>query len=136
MESLVVNQLSPQAYEWFLGFLRAVDTKNPYALGTLLSERCTMQVNSDPPVEGRAAILGRLGYLWSSFRTLEHEPLGIYGTDRSFALEALNHYTRTDAPPVTLRAAAFVDRDEEALVTSIRFYTDTTALYIRASARE
>jgi hypothetical protein len=130
--SLAVNQLSQEGFDWLLRFLSAVDAKDPYVLGAQLAERSVLRTNSDPPTEGRGAILSRVGYLWSSFRTLEHEPLNIYGADRAFALEALNHYTRTDTTPVTLRAVTFIDRDESGLVTSIRLYTDTTALYIRA----
>ncbi|GAA0603874.1 hypothetical protein GCM10009416_46880 [Craurococcus roseus] len=38
-------------------------------------------------------------------------------------------YTRLDGGAVTLRAAAFTDRDEAGLVTSVRLYTDTGPLF-------
>ena len=133
LQGLAVNQLSREAYNWCLDYLAALDAKDPYALGVHLAEDCTLQLNNDPPVKGKAAILDRLVYNWSSFGTLEHEPLNIYGTDGAFAVEALNHYTRTDGTPVTLRAVTFTDRDEGGLVTSMRLYTETTSLYMRAS---
>ncbi len=46
-------------------------------------------------------------------------------------LEALNHYKRNDGQEVKIRAVAFTDRNTEGLVTSVRFYTDTTPLFTK-----
>lgn len=132
LERLAASQLTQEAYDWLLEFLSALEAKDPYALGARLAEHCTLQIDSDQPIEGRAAILNRLARFRSSFSALEHEPLNVYGTDKAFALEALNHYIRADGTAITLRAVTFADRDESGLVTSIRQYADTTALYIRA----
>ncbi len=43
-------------------------------------------------------------------------------------LEALNHYTKSDGKPITLRAVAMTDRDANGLVTSFRIYTDAQKL--------
>lgn len=78
---------------------------------------------------GKQAVLQAPGYYWPTFGSLKHDLLNIYGTDRSFAREALNHYTRKDGELVTLRAVAFTDRDEQGLVTSVRLYTNTAPLF-------
>lgn len=40
----------------------------------------------------------------------------LFDSDSSFVLEALNHYTRHDGKVVTIRAAAFTDRNEAGFV--------------------
>ena len=88
-----------------------------------------MQSNNNPPMQGREAVMQGLGSYWKTFTSLEHELLNLYGIDSSFVLEALNYYKRNDGKPVTIRAVAFTDRNEDGLVTSVRFYTDTTPLF-------
>ena len=92
-DKLRINQLSPNIYEWYLAYLQAVDTKNVEVYGTFLADDCVMRSNNNPPVEGKAAILQGLSYYWSTFNSLTHDLLNIYGTDSSFVLEALNHYS-------------------------------------------
>lgn len=126
---LRINQLSPKTYEWYLTYLQAVDTKNVEVYGTFLADDCVMQSNNNTLVQGKAAILQGLSYYWTTFDSLTHDLLNIYGTDSSFVLEALNHYKRNDGKVVTVPAVAITDRNETGLVTSIRLYTDTTPLY-------
>ena len=128
-ENLRVNQLSPAAYDAYLRYLAALDAKDVDAYGAFLADECVLQINNGEPVVGKAAILPMLGQYWSSFGGLEHDLLNIYGTDASFAAEALNHYTRADGRSVTLRAVACTDRDAAGLVTSVRLYSDTTPLF-------
>lgn len=80
-------------------------------------------------MEGKEAVMQGLAGYWTTFTSLEHDLLNIYGDDSSFVLEALNYYQRNDGKAVTVRAVAFTDRNEEGLVTSVRFYTDTTAVF-------
>jgi ketosteroid isomerase-like protein len=128
-DQLRINQLSPVAYEWYLSYLDVLDQKNVEGYGAFLSEDCVMQSNNNPPVQGKAVILQYLAEYWSSFGSLTHDLLNIYGSDSAFMLEALNHYQRQDGKAVTLRAVAFTDRNPSGLVTSVRFYTDTTELF-------
>lgn len=124
---LRINQLSAKTYAWYLTYLEAIDSRNVEAYGSSLAEDCVMQSNNSHPVLGKAAIVQFLANYWQTFASLEHDLLNIYGSDSCFVLEALNHYQRHDGKAVTLRAVAFTDRNE-ALVTSVRFYTDTTEL--------
>jgi len=133
-DRLRINQLSPKIYEWYLAYLQAIDTKNVEVYGTFLADDCVMQSTNNPPDEGKAAILQGLSYYWSTFDSLTHDLLNIYGTDSSFVLEALNHYKRNDGKVVTVPAVAITDRNEVGLVTSIRLYTDTTSLFASTAA--
>ena len=108
-ENLRISQLSPAAYDWYLSYLKVLD--------------------NNPPAQGRATMLNYLSQCWSTFGSLKHELLNTYGTDSNFVLEALNHYTRLDGKPVTVTAVAFTDRNPAGLVTSVRFYTDTTPVF-------
>jgi len=90
-------------------------------------------MNNADPMAGKDAVLAGLGAYWPSFGTIEHDLLNVYGTDEAYVLEALNHYTRLDGSPVTLRAVAFTDRDADGKVTSVRLYTDTAPLFAGAT---
>ncbi len=106
-----------------------MDRKDLDAYGAFLAEGCALQMNNQPPTAGKEAVLRGLASYWQSFGSIEHDLDNIYGDDRRFALEALNHYRRLDGRAVTLRAGAFTDRDEAGLVTSVRLYTDTGPLF-------
>ncbi len=129
IDKLRINQLSPEAYEWYLSYLKVLDAKDIEGYGAFLSDDCVMQFNNNPPVQGKAAILDYLSQYWATYGSLTHDLLNIYGSDSAFVLEALNHYTRLDGKAVTITAVAFTDRNEAGLVTSVRFYTDTTPLF-------
>ncbi|MBW4475069.1 MAG: nuclear transport factor 2 family protein [Stenomitos rutilans HA7619-LM2] len=128
-ENLKINQLSPQAYEWYLGYLEAIDNKNIQQYGAYLADDCVMYQNNNEPIAGKAIILEGLFHYWQTFKGLTHDLLNLYGTDSSFVLEALNHYQRHDGEAVTVRAVAITERDESGLVISFRFYTDTTPVF-------
>lgn len=133
-DRLRINQLSPETYEWYLAYLQAIDSKDVEVYGTFLAGDCVMQSNNNPPVQGKAAILQSLSDYWTTFNSLTHDLLNIYGTDSSFVLEALNYYQRNDGKVVTVPAVAITDRNEAGLVTSIRLYTDTTPLFASTAA--
>lgn len=128
-ENLKTNQLSPEGYEWYLTYLEALDAKDPERYGSFLADDCVLRMNNGEPVDGKAAVIGGLSQYWATFGSLEHDLLNIYGTDSAFMLEALNHYTRLDGKPVTLRAVALTDRDQTGQVNSVRLYTDTEPLF-------
>ncbi|BAZ19474.1 hypothetical protein NIES4073_03440 (plasmid) [Kalymmatonema gypsitolerans NIES-4073] len=128
-DNLRINQLSPKTYEWYLKYLEVLDSLDIEAYGKFLAQDCSVQSNNNPPIEGKQVVMQGLAAYWKTFASLEHDLLNIYGNDLSFVLEALNHYKRTDGQLVTIRAVAFTDRNEEGLVTSVRFYTDTTPVF-------
>ncbi len=128
-DNLKTNQISHEAYTWYLGYLVAIDDKNIVKYGTYLADDCIMIQNNQEPVRGKTVILAGLAKYWQAFRNLEHELLNIYGNDSAFALEALNHYERHDGGKVTVRAVALTDRDEKGLVKHFRFYTDVTPVF-------
>ena len=117
------------AYDWYLDYLDALDAKDVDRYGGFLADTVVLQQNNQDPVSGKDTVLEGLAAYWQSFGALEHDLLNIYGSDDAFVLEALNHYTRADGAPVTLRAVAFTDRDDDGKVTSVRFYTDTGPLF-------
>lgn len=129
LSKLRCNQLSAGAWKWYQRYLAALDAKDLPRYAQFLAADCMLQFNSAPAVSGKTAITGLLDAYWRSFGELRHEPLNIYGEDRRFVLEALNHYTRLDGRAVTVRAVAFTDRDEAGQVTSVRLYADTAELF-------
>lgn len=129
LENLRANQLTPAAWAWYQQYLAAIDNSDVDAYVAHLAADATIQFNNDAPVAGRATIEAMLRQYWKSFRAVTHEPLNIYGTDNSFVLEALNHYTRHDGKTVTTRATAFTDRNPQGQVTAIRIYADTSPVF-------
>jgi ketosteroid isomerase-like protein len=132
--SLRVNQLTAPGFDWYLNYLAILDRKDLHAYGSMLADDVVLQMNSAEPVRGKQAVLEGLGYYWPSFGSIKHDLLNIYGTDDSFVLEALNHYTRLDGEAVTLRAVAITDRNAQGLVTAVRIYTDTAPLFAAHTA--
>lgn len=132
--TLRINQLSEAGYKWYLTYLDALDAKDVGRYGSFLSDACVLIMNNAAPVVGKDAVVAGLSYYWQLFGALEHELLNIYGTDKSFMLEALNHYQRLDGTSVTLRAVALTDRDESGKVISVRLYTDTGPLFTQGAA--
>lgn len=131
--NLRINQLSEQAYAWYLEYLKVLDSKDVEGYGQFLGDECIMQVNNSIATIGKRAVIERLSYYWRSFDSLEHDLLNIYGTDRAFVLEAFNHYRRIDGKEISLRAVAFTDRDNEGKVRSIRLYADTSELFLSST---
>ena len=127
--NLTVNQLSPEGFAWYLSYLSSLDVKNLPIYSQFLADDCELYVNNMGPVKGKEAIVGMLGQYWPSFGSLRHDLLTILGDDRHFMLEALNHYTRLDGSPVTLRAVAITRRNDSGSVVSTRIYTDTAPLF-------
>lgn len=128
-DNLRINQLSTEGYEWYLSYLNALDSMDIERYAEFLSEDCVLIMNNSEPLEGKESLLEGLSQYWKFFSGLEHNLLNIYGTDSSFMLEALNHYTRLDGDAVTLRAVALTDRNDEGKVTSVRLFTNTDPLF-------
>lgn len=87
-------------------------------------------------MDGIEAAREGLGQFWQSFGMLRHEELNIYGTDENFAHEALNHYITLDGRNVTTRAVAFIDRDKEGRICSLRVYGDQSPLWAREDLKD
>lgn len=71
-----------------------------------------------------------LSQYWQGFGTLRHTELNIYGNDRNFVHEALNHYTTLDGREVTLRAVAWIDRNDAGEIVEVRVYSDQSPLWL------
>ncbi len=127
--SLRINQLSESAYERYLQYLHALDSLDIEAYAKFLADDCEVQSNNNSPMKGKEAVRQGLGTYWQSFKELEHDLLNIYGTDQNYVLEAINNYTRLDGKKVSIRAVAFTDLNQDGLVKSVRFYTDTTPVF-------
>lgn len=128
-KNLRVNQLTANAYENYLAYLTAIDNKDIDAYGKFLADNITVQFNNDAPMQGKQTVLQGLGYYWQSFGTIEHDLTNIYGTDKTYVMEALNHYVRKDGNKVTIKAVAFTDKNEEGMVTSVRIYQDVSPVF-------
>lgn len=130
---LRVNQLTDAGWDWYQRYLAALDAYDVDAYCAYLSPDVVVRFGNDPPLEGIDVVREGLGEFWGSVTAmgyrLRHEPLNIYGDDRRFVLEALNHYDGADGRRVTVRATAWTDRGDDGAVVSVRLYQDLSALY-------
>lgn len=132
MNAVRINQLSDDAFEWYVGYLEALDCGDPEAFRAYLGEDCIMQINDNLPLYGANVILGALGHNWATFERVEHEPLNIYGSDLRFAVEMLWHFSRRDGQCVTV--PSFVDRGGDGRALSIRLFADLAPAFEKRRA--
>ncbi|WP_458719698.1 nuclear transport factor 2 family protein [Candidatus Nitrosocosmicus sp. R] len=62
-DKLRINQLSEKTFQWYLGYLNAIDERDIESYKDYLSDDCTMQINNDPPVSGKDQIITHLASL-------------------------------------------------------------------------
>jgi ketosteroid isomerase-like protein len=133
-DSVRINQLGTEATAWLREVLSALDAKDVDAYTDFMADDVEVTFNNgDMSMRGRDAVREGLAGFWQSFGTLEHEELNIYGTDRHLVHEALNHYRTLDGRSVTIRAVAWIDRDDSGRVQSLRVYNDQSPLWENAS---
>jgi hypothetical protein len=128
-DKLRINQLSGKAFQWYLGYLNAIDDNDIESYSSYLSDECTLLINNYPPVNGKDQIIKHHTSLWTSFRGNARDLLNIYGSDSSFSSEITNNFTLQDGNEITINAVGYLDRNEEGLLTSIRLYADFSPLF-------
>ncbi|MEM7574741.1 MAG: nuclear transport factor 2 family protein [Bacteroidota bacterium] len=128
-QNLKVNQLSADAYRNYLSYLRAMDNKDVETYGQFLADDVEMWFNNEQFGSGKEKILKGLADYWQSFASIEHDLTNIYGSDRNYVLEALNHYKRHDEKDATVKAVAFTDLNEKGKVKSVRLYMDMAPVF-------
>lgn len=130
LSNIRTNQLSAEGTEWLSQLLHVLDAKDLPRYITFFRPDATIMVNNGTPtMKGTDVIQQGLGGFWQTFGSLEHEELNVYGTDKRFVHEALNHFTTLDGRKVTTRAVAFIDRDEEGRIEELRLYGDRSPVF-------
>lgn len=128
-QNLKINQLSAAAYERYLSYLDAIDSKDIDKYAKFLASDVSVQFNNNAPVCGKEEVLSNLRLYWQSFGAIEHDLINIYGSDSNYVLEALNHYVRHDGKKVTIHAVAFTDLDDDGRVRSVRIFQDVSPVF-------
>ena len=128
-DKLRINQLSEKTFQWYIGYLNAIDKRDIESYANYLSDDCSMRINNDLPVSGKDHIIKHLTSLWTLYKEDTHDLLNIYGTDSSFSSEIINHFILEDGKEILINAVACVDRNEEGLLTSVRLYSDFSPLF-------
>jgi ketosteroid isomerase-like protein len=134
-QNVRINQLGPEATRWLHEVLTALDAKDVDAYTGFMADDVEVSFNNgEMTMRGRDAVRDGLARFWQSFGTLTHDELNIYGTDRNLVHEALNYYTTLDGREVTIRAVAWVDRDDDGNIVSLRIYNDQSPLWDQPAA--
>lgn len=128
--SLRANTLNPETTSWLFHLISLLDDKN---LDEYLKHFHPSTIirfnNGHPTFRGIDEARTGLAAFWSTFDTIEHEELNVYGDERTLVHEALNHFVTLDGRRVTVCAVAFIDRDEQGLITELRVYGDQSGLW-------
>lgn len=129
-EHVRTNQLSDLATAWLAQVLNALDDKDVDAYTAFMADDVEVTFNNgDMAMSGRDAVRQGLAEFWKSFGTVRHDELNIYGDDHRFVHEALNDYITLDGRDVTIRAVAWIDRNDDGQITSLRIYHDQRPLF-------
>lgn len=130
LDNVRINQLSDEGTAWLQSILTTLDAKDVDAYTGFMADDVEVTFNNgDMTMRGRDAVRDGLAEFWQSFGTLLHDELNIYGTDRNLVHEALNYYTTLDGRDVTIRAVAWIDRNDDGEVMSMRIYKDQSPLF-------
>jgi len=130
LDNVRINQLSDEGTAWLQSILTTLDAKDVDAYTGFMADDVEVTFNNgDMTMRGRDAVRDGLAEFWQSFGTLRHDELNIYGTDRNLVHEALNYYTTLDGRDVTIRAVAWIDRNDDGEVMSMRIYNDQSPLF-------
>lgn len=134
-DNVRINQLSAEATDWLRSVLVALDSKDVERYTNFMADDVEVVFNNgEMTMRGRNVVHDGLSAFWKSFDTIEHDEMNIYGTDQNLVHEALNYYTTTDGRRVTIRAVAWIDRNERGEVTSLRIYNDQSPLFATPDA--
>jgi SnoaL-like domain len=126
---LKVNQLSPKAYEWYLGYLNAMDKLDLDAYASYLATNCELQFGNNSIVKGKNNVVEALRAFWATIDGDEHNLQNIFGDDNNFVLEAFNTFKLKDGKTVTVPAVAITEKNSEELVTSVRLFMDVAPIF-------
>ncbi|MGI9029599.1 MAG: nuclear transport factor 2 family protein [Ilumatobacteraceae bacterium] len=130
LDNVRINQLSDEGTAWLQSILTTLDAKDVDAYTGFMADDVEVTFNNgDMTMRGRDAVSDGLAEFWQSFGTLRHDELNIYGTDRNLVHEARNYYTTLDGRDVTIRAVAWIDRNDDGEVMSLRIYNDQSPLF-------
>lgn len=128
-DQLKMNQLSPEAYTWYLAYLNAMDQLDIASYASFLADDCEMQFGNNATIKGKKDVVEGLKAFWATIDGDDHNLQNIFGDDRNFVLEALNTFKRKDGKTVTIPAVAITERNLEGLVTSVRLFMDVTPIF-------
>lgn len=121
----------PEAFEWHLRYLAAVDRTDAEAYGTFLAEDSTFRFGNNPPVTGEAAILEGLRQFWATYDGKRSTSC----TTSSVTIDASRSkpLTSTGAgdanAEVPIPAVAITEWNEAGLVTSFNVFIDIAPHY-------
>lgn len=127
--SLHINLLSADAFGWYAAHMHAVEKCDAAAIMPFVTDDCMLQFNNDLPNYGRAALERAYAEYVRGFKSVELEPLNIYGRDNNFCAEMLWNYVRHDDSRFTIPGAVFIDRTPEGLISACRVYMNNAAVF-------
>ncbi|MES2912515.1 MAG: nuclear transport factor 2 family protein [Pseudomonadota bacterium] len=113
---------------WFSDLYAHVDAMHLDAFVAGLTPDVELQVGNNPPMKGREAAKGGIGYLFSTINGIKHNFVNVVEAKGMTCLEARVDYQRKDGKQVTIPVVTMLERQGE-LVSSLRIYFDIAPVY-------
>ena len=113
---------------WFSDLYAHVDAMQLDGFIAGLSAEVNLQVGNNPPMQGREAARGGIGYLFSTIDGIKHTIVNVVENNGITCLEATVDYTRKDGKHVTVPSVTMLER-KDGLVSSLRIYFDISPVY-------
>lgn len=127
------SNLSAETVSWLSQVLYALDQKDVEKYCSFMASDVALTFNNgqntEPNTTGIDTAKTMLSDFWQTFRTIQHEEIGIFEAGNTIIHEALNHYETLGGWKVSLRAVAVMTRNEEGLIEALRIYTDQSPLF-------
>lgn len=112
-------------------YLIAIEAGDVAAMKRMVSPKVELIHANYPPVYGRhEAVAMIMGYL-DIVDSVEFDVKSILGADDTYVIEKVNIAVRPQGA-VNVRTTTFLSVDEDGLLSSVRIYADTSALFRHA----
>jgi hypothetical protein len=114
--------------QWWPEYFGDVDTMQSEKYGRWFADNIDLQFNSEPVIEGKAAVLAFLLEFTKSFKQIEHSHGALVAEGNHAAGEAVITFTGTGDAKVAVRGVTMVTR-EHGLFRRMAIFADFSAVY-------
>jgi ketosteroid isomerase-like protein len=112
---------------WLTGFYARVDALDTEAVLAGFARDATMRYGSGEPMRGSDAIRAGLTWLFTHYRRIGHEFLGVWESASTVLVEATVTYGTADGREIAVPALTVIEH-RDGLIDDLRIYLDPTPM--------
>jgi ketosteroid isomerase-like protein len=114
--------------DWIEEYFADVDAMRLDEFVARHTDDAVVNINNNPPAEGKKQIRESIGGFWEMIGGLSHEFKNRWEDGDTVILESDVHYVRKDGQEVTVATTSILHRDGD-LVDRLAFYNDPSPLF-------